>query len=138
MKENLNNLIGKHALIIEDNELNIIVLTIVLRNMGLSYDLARDGQEGLDKFNAGNFDIVLTDIQVPLLNGNQLAIQIRNNPDSKKAGVPIIALTASILLDDFNQYLSSGINAIVVKPFSQTELKETLEKYLFQIPLYTY
>ncbi|WP_323824330.1 hypothetical protein, partial [Pseudomonas aeruginosa] len=60
---------------------------------------------------------------------------IRRLTNTEKANVPIIALTATILQDDIDAYLQSGLNAILVKPFKQKELKDTLEKFLFKIPL---
>ncbi|MDP1842747.1 MAG: ATP-binding protein [Sediminibacterium sp.] len=128
---NTHSLKGKYALVIEDNDVNIMLLTMLLKKLELNFDIAKDGAEGLAKFETNQYDIVLTDINVPKLTGDQLATAVRKMADPNKSAVPIIALTATIMRDDIEAYLHAGINDILVKPFKQAELKSMIEKYIF-------
>ncbi len=130
VKTTFNSLVGKKALVIEDNDVNIMLLTLLLKKLGLIFDVAKDGAEGLEKLKASQYDIVLTDINVPKLTGDQFALEVRKLTDPTKLAIPIIALTATIMRDDIDAYLQSGINDILVKPFRQIELRNMLEKYV--------
>ncbi|MDE3143776.1 MAG: response regulator [Bacteroidota bacterium] len=121
---------GKKALIVEDNDMNILLLTLLLKKYFLDYDVAKDGETALDLFNSNKYDIVLTDINVPKLTGDQLAAAIRRSDDSVKCKLPIIALTASVIADDLDAYLKTGINDILIKPFKEADFKTILIKYL--------
>ena len=126
---------GKRLLVVEDNDVNIMLLSLQLKKLELIFDIAKDGTKALQMFQESDYDAVLTDINVPGLTGDQLAAAIRKLSNTGKAVVPIIGLTATILQDDIDAYMQSGLNAILVKPFKQEELKNTLEKFLFKAPL---
>jgi signal transduction histidine kinase len=121
---------GKRALIIEDNEINVLLLTLLLNKYGITYDIAEDGEKGLHLFNTNSYNIILTDINIPKLTGDKLATIIRSDADASKAHLPIIALTASIISDDIELYHKSGINEILMKPFKEADFNEVLVKYL--------
>ncbi|MBY0482455.1 MAG: response regulator [Chitinophagaceae bacterium] len=122
--------VDKKALVIEDNEMNAMLLGLLLKKQQLPFDLAKDGQAGWDLFNKNQYDIVLTDINVPKMTGDQLATAIRNHPNGKSA-MPVIALTATIVQDDLDAYRKAGISDILVKPFKESELKAMLLKHLY-------
>jgi signal transduction histidine kinase len=124
------DMLHKKALVIEDNDMNAMLLGLLLKKQNLAYDLAKDGQTGWQMFNDNKYDIVLTDINVPKLTGDQLATAIRNHPNGK-ATMPVVALTATILQDDLEAYRKAGITDVLVKPFKETELKIMLQKHLF-------
>lgn len=121
---------GKKVLVIEDNDVNIMLLTMLLKKVGILFDIAKDGEVGLQLFRENEYDIILTDINVPKLTGDEIAIFVRQFPEEKKRNRPIIGLTATIVQDDLDDYLAAGINQVLVKPFKQDELYATLEKYL--------
>ena len=121
---------GKKALVVEDNDMNILLLTLLLKKYLIDYDVAKDGEVALDLFNSNKYDIILTDINVPKLTGDQLAVAIRRSDDTEKSNLPIIALTASIVVDDLDSYLKTGINDILIKPFREADFKAILTKYL--------
>lgn len=121
---------GKKVLVIEDNDVNIMLLTMLLKKVGIHYDIAKDGEIGLQMFKDNTYDIILTDINVPKLTGDEIAIFVRQYHEDKKRNMPIIGLTATIVQDDLDDYLAAGINQILVKPFKQDELYTTLEKFL--------
>jgi CheY-like chemotaxis protein len=121
---------GKKALVAEDNDLNIMMLTYMLEGYGIDFDVVKDGQEALALFNNHHYDIILTDIHIPGITGDQLTAAIRGNKDALKAGIPIIALTASSMEEEIASYLQTGINDVLIKPFKEVELTMILTKYL--------
>ncbi len=121
---------GKKALVVEDNEMNIMLLKLLLNKFHLNFDVAKDGDTALELFQNNSYDLVLTDINIPGLTGDKLAKEIRNNHDINKAKVPIVALTASVVNEDFEYYSATGINDILLKPFKEVELQNMLSKYL--------
>src|SRR5574343_377274 len=121
---------GKKVLVIEDNDVNIMLLTMLLKKVGIQYEIAKDGELGLQMFKDNSYDIILTDINVPKLTGDEIAVFVRQYPEEKKRNIPIIGLTATIVQDDLDDYLAAGINQVLVKPFKQDDLYATLEKFL--------
>ena len=125
-----SSLSGKRVLVIEDNDVNVMLLTMLLKKVGIIYDVAKDGDIGLQLFKNNQYDIVLTDINVPKLNGDEFAIIVRQFTDEAKRKLPIIALTATIVQDDLDDYIAAGINEVLVKPFKQDELYAVIERYV--------
>jgi CheY-like chemotaxis protein len=121
---------GKKALIIEDNEMNAMLLSLLLKKQQLKFDVAKNGKLGWELFNENKYDIILTDINVPEMTGDQLAAAIRNAPD-EKSKMPVIALTASIVQDDLDDYRKSGITDILLKPFKEADLNTLLQKHIY-------
>jgi len=121
---------NKKALVVEDNDMNIMLLTLLLKKYYMEFDVAKDGEKALELFRENNYDIVLTDINVPKLTGDQLSLAIRKDSDHHKAHIPIVALTASIVNDDLDSYLKCGINEVLIKPFKEIEFTEMLRKHL--------
>ncbi len=121
---------GKKALVIEDNDMNILLIKLLLKKLQLTFDVAKDGEEGVRLFENNYYDVILTDINVPKLTGDQIAAIIRKSKDIRKCNLPIIALTASIIGDNTEQYYRMGINELLVKPFKEADFKEVLQKYL--------
>ena len=121
---------GKKMLIAEDNKLNVLLLTTILKKSNISYDVAEDGVEALTLFEANDYDLLLTDIEMPQLNGMELSKLIRQHTDQTKACLPILALTANVLKEDRDKYLQAGINGVVSKPFSEKNLLDTIASSL--------
>ncbi len=125
-----SSLIGKRVLVVEDNDVNIMLLTMLLKKVGIVYDIAKDGEIGLQLFKDNPYDVILTDINVPKLTGDELATLVRQDVDASKRTIPIIGLTATIVQDDLDDYINAGINEVLVKPFKQDELYAIIEKYI--------
>ncbi|MBQ8141981.1 MAG: response regulator [Bacilli bacterium] len=115
----IRELIGLKVLLVEDNEINQEIATLLLKSQGMEVIQAKDGQEGLDKLDE-TIDIVLTDIQMPVLSGYEMTKKIRKDHPCKD--VPIIALTADAFKEDIEKALDSGINAVSTKPIDQEDL----------------
>jgi len=117
---------GKHILIAEDNKLNVLLVSTILKKWGISFDVAYDGREALQLFEDNRYDIVLTDIEMPEMGGIELTQVIRSNGEQSKGDVPVLALTANVLKEDSDKYYSVGMNGVVLKPFSEQNLIDSV------------
>lgn len=111
-------------LLVEDNEFNRMVAEDTLKEVipGVVIDIAVNGQEAVDKVQQAQYDIVLMDIQMPVMDGLAATTYIRNSLSGPAKDVKIIAMTANVLQEDVQQYLAAGMNAYVSKPFQTDEL----------------
>jgi len=128
--ENLSNL---KMLIAEDNPVNVLLMKKLLSKWKISPTIADNGERAIEIYRNGDFDIILMDLQMPIMNGFDAAMEIRKMPDAKKANVPIIALTAAALLDIEEQVLNAGMNDYVSKPFKPEQLMEKIHNLVFAI-----
>lgn len=113
-------------LIAEDNQVNVMLMKKLLSKWNITPFIAENGERAVEFVQYGNFDIILMDLQMPVMNGFDAAIEIRKMADPKKANIPIIALTASALFDIKERVYSSGMNDYVSKPFKPDELYEKI------------
>ncbi|MCG7575029.1 ATP-binding protein [Phaeobacter sp. CNT1-3] len=119
------------VLVIEDNPLNIQVLTRQLDRLGYHYDTAMNGAEGLEKWRAGGFDAVLTDCQMPVMDGLDMTRRIRAEEDEAGQGaIPILAISASALPQEAERSLAAGISEYLTKPLKIDTLEQTLARWL--------
>ncbi len=119
-------LAGKKALIAEDNMLNRVVVKQNMKEWGIIVDEAEDGQEAVDKVMQEDYDILLMDLQMPVMDGYKATRLIRQLQDKKKSQIPIVALTASALLDVRSQVYEYGMNNVLMKPFKPEELQKMI------------
>ncbi|RYY35921.1 MAG: response regulator [Sphingobacteriaceae bacterium] len=124
---NNENLSSLQILIAEDNVVNVMLMKKLLSKWKITPTIAENGERAIQLLQYGNFDIVLMDLQMPVMNGFDAAMEIRRLPDPKKANVPIIALTASALFDIKEKVYNSGMNDYVSKPFKPEELFEKIQ-----------
>ncbi|RYF99197.1 MAG: response regulator, partial [Chitinophagaceae bacterium] len=103
-------------LIAEDNEMNTLVMKKLLANWKINPDFAKNGAEAVAAVENNDFDLVLMDIHMPIMDGYQAALRIRRIKNKKKAKVTIIALTASVALDVRNKVAAAGIDDFMSKP----------------------
>lgn len=118
-------------LVAEDNELNMEILEEILKMEGASYETTENGKEALECFEKsepGHFDVVLLDIQMPVMNGYEAAQAIRACKHPDAANIPIIAMTANAFAEDVKNALNAGMNAHIAKPINIKLLIETLEE----------
>jgi len=128
--DGLNNL---RVLIAEDNMVNVMLMKKLFSKWGITPTVAENGERAIEMVQYGNFDIILMDLQMPVLNGFDAATEIRKMRDPKKANIPIIALTASALFDIKERVFSSGMNDYVSKPFKPDELREKMQNLVTAI-----
>ena len=126
---------GKRILLAEDNELNAEIAMELLKEEGFLIDWVKDGQECFDKLeesDEGYYDLILMDIQMPILNGYNTAAKIRQMENQKKAATPIVAMTANSFDEDIERTKKAGMNGFIAKPLDSekmfTILKQSIEK----------
>jgi PAS domain S-box-containing protein len=116
------------VLVVEDNDVNRRVVTGMLTAIGYGADVARDGQEAIDKALSGDYAAILMDLQMPRVDGFEATRQIRS-ADSPRSNVPIIALTASALASDQEQCRSAGMDDFLSKPLRRDKLASILRQW---------
>ena len=127
------SLCGTRILLTEDNDLNAEIATELLQEEGCTVDRAKDGVECVDmleKAANGTYQLILMDIQMPVMNGYDAAKKIRRMDDPQKAGIPIIAMTANAFSEDKQAALDVGMNDHIAKPINMSILVPTIQKYL--------
>lgn len=121
--EVINRLKNIHVLLTEDNEFNQLVAIDTLQTLlpGIRIDLAHNGEEAISMIKLNRYDMVLMDINMPIMDGMEATKNIRNL-EGEKAMTKIIAMTANVMGEDVRKYFDIGMNAYVSKPFKQNEL----------------
>ena len=125
---------GKKVLLVEDNELNREIAECILTENGFAVDTAQDGEEAVTKMrnaNAGQYDLILMDIQMPKLNGYEATRQIRAFQEKDKADIPVIAMTANAFEEDRQAAFDAGMNGHIAKPVEIESLVKTLREILY-------
>ncbi|MBQ7492889.1 MAG: response regulator, partial [Selenomonadaceae bacterium] len=124
---------NKKLLLVDDIEVNREIAKMLLESEGFIVDTASDGSEAVKKVAesaAGDYDAVLMDIQMPIMNGYEAAREIRKLDNKKLASVPIIAMTANAFSEDVKNALDAGMNGHIAKPIDVPKMMETLAKIL--------
>jgi signal transduction histidine kinase/ABC-type amino acid transport substrate-binding protein/ActR/RegA family two-component response regulator len=125
--------VGKRILLVEDNELNAEIAVEILEERGFELEHAPNGQEAIDMLqaaDAGYYDIVLMDIQMPNMNGYEASRRIRQLDDPDKAEIPIIAMTANAFEEDKREAKRAGMDGHLAKPIDLKELVKVLSQTL--------
>ena len=123
-------LAGKEVLLVEDNELNMEIAQIVLTKAGMVVDTAENGQVAVTKASAKRYDVILMDIQMPVMNGYEATRAIRQFENKELAQVPIIAMTANAFQEDKQRALNEGMDGHVAKPLNVEMLLQVMQEAL--------
>ena len=124
---------GKRVLLAEDNEMNQMIAQAILTESGLEVVIANNGQEAvtmMEEAPAGTYNIILMDIQMPIMDGYEAARLIRAFADPAKASIPIVAVTANAFEEDRKLALEAGMNGHLAKPYDIPKMMETLKQLL--------
>ena len=124
---------GRHILLVEDNELNREIAQEILREYGFRVDTAENGAVAVEKVSTaapGSYDLVLMDVQMPVMDGYTATRQIRALENPALAGVPILAMTANAFDEDRRRAMESGMNGFLSKPIVIGDLVQELHKIL--------
>lgn len=125
----MNSLEQKHVLVVEDNELNQLVIQGLLKKAGVQVTIASHGREAVEILaRTQAFDLVLMDIQMPVMDGHEATRHIRH--DLQIVHLPIIGLTAHALSEERQRCLDSGMNDFITKPVSPDLLYATIERHV--------
>lgn len=114
-----------HILVAEDNVINQLILRDQLEELGCTVSLANDGIQALELWQEGKFDLVLTDVNMPRMNGYELATRLR----AMNMTQPIIGATANAMRDEGERCLSAGMNHCLIKPFTLHTLYNCLQHF---------
>ena len=120
-------------LLTEDNELNREIAAEILKEYGFVVETAENGAEAVEKIRAskpGDYDLVLMDVQMPVMNGYDATREIRALPDPALAGIPILAMTANAFDEDRRSALECGMDGFLSKPIVIAELVHELQRLL--------
>ena len=117
-------------LVAEDNKTNQTLLKFILQQWNLPYDLAENGQQVLDKLKQDNYDLILMDIQMPIMDGYDASKKIRKELNVQ---VPIIAMTAHVLPTEKQKCIDAGMDDYISKPIDENIFLNMLEKYLSKV-----
>jgi CheY-like chemotaxis protein len=117
-------------LLVEDNLVNQKITLLTLKPLVHSIDTASNGKEAVDRFGTNNFDLILMDIQMPIMSGLVAAEKIRALESSTNSHVPIIAITANAMIGDKEKCLSAGIDDYISKPFQPAALIDKIKKII--------
>ena len=122
------NLKDKDILFVEDNIINQEIVVGLLEDSGINIDIANNGKEAIEKFQTNSYELILMDLQMPIMGGIEATKIIRGmegGPD-----IPIIALTANVMKEDINATIEAGMNAHLNKPIDVDKLYDTLIKFI--------
>jgi signal transduction histidine kinase/CheY-like chemotaxis protein len=115
-----------HILLAEDNPVNQMVATGLLKKLGHSVEVAEDGREVLEKWAEGTYDAILMDIQMPNLDGMEATVAIRDKEKGSGSHIPIVGLTAHAMAGDRERFLAAGMDGYTTKPIQEKELHAAL------------
>lgn len=130
--ESQENLRGMQVLLVEDNEINQELAKEILEQAGLVIDIANDGKVATDMVNIKDYDLVLMDVQMPVMNGYDATRNIRSNP--KFSSLPIVAMTANALKGEREKCIEAGMDDYVTKPIDTTQLFQAIGKLIKNKP----
>ncbi len=120
-----------HVLIVEDYEANRMFLSILLENLGLTYEMANDGVEAIEKFKTEEYDLILMDENMPNMGGTDAARQIAKiEKERGQVHTPVISLTANALKGDRERFLEAGFDDYLSKPIDPVYLKRAMKRFL--------
>lgn len=132
-KKKQYNYEGKRILLVEDNELNMEIAQTILEDAGFLIDTANDGVAAVEKMeqaSPGDYDLILMDIQMPMMNGYEASKRIRALKDPEIASIPIIAMTANAFEEDREKSFEAGMNGHLAKPVSVEKLMTTINEVI--------
>lgn len=118
----------KKILVVEDVEMNQYLARHIMESWGCIVEIAENGEKAIEKISQQDFDLVLMDIQMPVMDGLQATQIIRTMEDDYKSSVPVVALTANVGRGDYKAYVDIGMNDCLPKPFEEATLFQTVYK----------
>ena len=122
------SLMSKRILLVEDDDINQIIVEHILAKEGLEIAMASNGEEAIEEIRKEAYDLILMDIEMPIMGGMEATPIIRQLPHGKK--VPIVALTAHSIPEKLQEFGEVGMDDYVVKPLDQPKAQAIIEKYL--------
>jgi CheY-like chemotaxis protein len=131
-EEQAGEIAGKKILIVEDNEINRLVARKFLEGWGLIVDEAENGKIAVELVRKNPYDLIIMDLQMPVMDGYQATRIIKTMNQGRYARIPIVALTASILVDVKSRVKEAGLDDYLIKPFNAPDLNRMITNFLMQ------
>ena len=116
-------------LIVDDIYVNRVLLSEIAREIGCEFAMASNGKEAIRILESDTFDMVLMDIEMPVMNGLETTKYIRTNLDSRISKIPIVALTAHNPNDFFEEFNLAGFNELLTKPYLISKIQGVVDKF---------
>jgi signal transduction histidine kinase len=126
---------GMHVLVVEDNAVNHKVAAMLLDKLGHTTDWAKNGQEAVEMWQRDDYDVVLMDIQMPVMNGIRASREIRRQEEGTERHTPIIALTAHATKADRDRCTAAGMDGYLTKPIVLDDLRDALQRFVIAEPV---
>lgn len=123
MSLNENKLKNISVLLVEDNEMNTLLTSVIVEGLGADVTQANNGKQAIDLLEKGKFDVILMDLHMPLMNGFETTRFIRNNLGLQ---TPVIAITANVVNDEKNKCIEAGMNGFITKPYTDEVLFQVI------------
>lgn len=117
-------------LIADDDYFNVLLLKTILKRTGATIDLVDNGEEAFNKIVSGNYDILLSDMFMPRIDGLELTRKVRALPDLDKSKIPIVMITGNVTTEAADNMVKAGVSAYLFKPYQQKELFDIISKYI--------
>ncbi len=121
-----------NILIVDDIFVNRLLLSEIIKKIGCNYTEAKNGKEAVDCLHIEDYDMVLMDIEMPVMNGLETTRFIRDKFDKPKNNIPIVALTAYNPKDFFDDYQKAGFNGLVTKPYLKGKISKVINKFCYK------
>ncbi|WP_139127482.1 response regulator, partial [Vibrio splendidus] len=118
------------VLVVEDSRVNQQVAKMMLKKLGFEVDIADNGEIGVEKFQANEYEMIFMDCQMPVLDGFEATKQIRALEEGSSQHIPIVALTANVVQRDKHLCFDVGMDEFLPKPVNQGKLREIVESFL--------
>ncbi len=116
------------VLIVDDIMVNRLLLVELIKKLGYKHCEADNGKKAIEQLESRNIDIILMDIEMPVMNGLETTKHIRTKGTGNKKNVPIVALTAHNPMDYFEEFESAGFNELITKPYVLSKISAVIEK----------
>ncbi len=123
---------GKSVLIVDDNKMNLLLLSRILTKNEIPFQQASNGEEAFKLHLSHTFDLIVTDIQMPVMDGVTLAQKVRSLNDLEKSSVPVIGFSGLVSAEEQQRFKAAGMNGLLMKPFMEKDLKALLNEVLIQ------
>ena len=121
-----------NILIVDDIFVNRLLLSEIIKKIGYNFTEAKNGKEAVDFLQAQDYDMVLMDIEMPVMNGLETTRYIRDKFNTPKKNIPIVAITAYNPKDFFDEYKNAGFNGLVTKPYLKGKISKIITKFCYK------
>jgi len=119
-----------HVLLAEDNDVNQMVATRMLSRLGMTVDVARNGEEVIERFSSKDYDLIFMDCQMPIMDGYEATRAIRQAETAKDYRTPVIAMTANSLTSDREACVAAGMDEFISKPITESKIRQVVSQFL--------